>query len=481
MRSPLRTPTLLAAIVAVLTSGRADAQPPPAAPSEAADRFDRGLARFEAGDHAAALAEFERAYALAPHPAVLLNIGLVQAKLGRPVEALAAFDRLLADGSRGLRDEQLAVARNARAEQALLVAEIAITTDVPAVIEVDGVEVARTPLALPLRVKSGTRVIGAHSPGRLPLRKAITIAGGERRSLPLTLAPATTEPARLQLSTALPDVDVLVDGRLLSRTPLVKALALEPGRRVIELRREGYAPSRRELDLAAGVTAELPFTLAPLPDARRGRLVIAAAPGELEVAVDGQPPARYQGPLALPVGAHRIHVACAGFLPASETVDIPADGERRLVLDLVPTAEARAAHVARKQDRRFWGWTTLAGGAALAAAAAGFVVHNHGVLDDARRDRRELERRFSRGGECEDFASVDFGMRCQQRAEENRQTIERRELARKLGLVAAGLGVAAALTGGYLLINPGEPSLSRAALQVDGAAGGAAATLALRF
>ncbi len=169
----------------------APAAPPPPAPpepttaarTEAADRFDRGLRLFNAGDPAAALAEFKRAYALIPNPIVLYNIGLVYARLDRPVEATDALDQVLAD-PRGLNPERVTMARQTRAEQAARTAEITVTASVDgATLDVDGVEAATLPLEKPLRVKSGTHVVGVVAAGYAPLRKEVTIATGEAQAL----------------------------------------------------------------------------------------------------------------------------------------------------------------------------------------------------------------------------------------------------------------------------------------------------------
>jgi Flp pilus assembly protein TadD len=80
--------------LAFLTSagrvGAADAQ------KEAADRFDRGLRLFNEGDNAGALLEFKRAHELSGERSILINVGLVYAELGRPVDAVDALDRALA-------------------------------------------------------------------------------------------------------------------------------------------------------------------------------------------------------------------------------------------------------------------------------------------------------------------------------------------------------------------------------------------------
>jgi Tfp pilus assembly protein PilF len=66
-------------VTSILSSSTAFAQPP-AKPTHEATRdagkhFQRGVALFNEADYAGALAEFKKAYELAPNPAVLYNIG----------------------------------------------------------------------------------------------------------------------------------------------------------------------------------------------------------------------------------------------------------------------------------------------------------------------------------------------------------------------------------------------------------------------
>jgi tetratricopeptide (TPR) repeat protein len=69
------------------------------------------------GDYAAALDEFQRAYAAVPHYGVLYNIGQAQLALGRGDEALRTFRRYLGEGSG-------AVEATRRAEVEALVAKL---------------------------------------------------------------------------------------------------------------------------------------------------------------------------------------------------------------------------------------------------------------------------------------------------------------------------------------------------------------------
>ncbi|MBL8956218.1 MAG: hypothetical protein JNK82_35930, partial [Myxococcaceae bacterium] len=77
---------------------------------EAARRFDAAVSRYNRGDLDGALAEFERVQELAPRAAVLFNIGMIQAALGRAAEAYTSFNAVLATPG-SLSAERLARAR----------------------------------------------------------------------------------------------------------------------------------------------------------------------------------------------------------------------------------------------------------------------------------------------------------------------------------------------------------------------------------
>src|SRR4051794_1081194 len=109
MRRAALTLTLLA------FAASAHAQTPPDATLQARAHFQAGLARAEQGNLSAALVEFEAAYTISPHFSVLYNIGQARSTLGRPVEAVAAFERYLADGG-----QQITPSRRQEVEALLL-------------------------------------------------------------------------------------------------------------------------------------------------------------------------------------------------------------------------------------------------------------------------------------------------------------------------------------------------------------------------
>ena len=58
-----------------------------------------GVAALKRGDHRAALARFEEAYALVPSPKIHYDFGLAYVGLGRSADALASFERFLAEAT----------------------------------------------------------------------------------------------------------------------------------------------------------------------------------------------------------------------------------------------------------------------------------------------------------------------------------------------------------------------------------------------
>lgn len=85
------------AIVSCMTA-RAEAQDPCVADPVCRDHEDLGISASAEKDYASALVEFQAAYARAPIPRLLINIGRSLYRLGQPADALKYYERfLLAD------------------------------------------------------------------------------------------------------------------------------------------------------------------------------------------------------------------------------------------------------------------------------------------------------------------------------------------------------------------------------------------------
>jgi len=192
------TPCLL-----VLAARMLGAEPAPAqttasdAQAQASESFELGMRLMDEQNWAGALAAFQRAYDLAPHYAVLFNIGFCRKQLQRYPEALEAFQRYLAEGGDRIRPEKRAEAEQAIADLRLLLAEVVV------VVGVDGAEVlvdervrGTSPLREPLVLGAGHHVVAARAAEHRDDRIEFDLAPGERRELRLTLEPlAAAAPA----------------------------------------------------------------------------------------------------------------------------------------------------------------------------------------------------------------------------------------------------------------------------------------------
>jgi PEGA domain-containing protein len=441
---------VFAALVVGHASARAETAPiTDAQRAEAAERFDHAMRLLDEGDDAAAVAELRRVDEIAPHPRVLYDLGLAYAALNRPVDAVATLDRLLAAPG-ALPADNLTRARGIRSEQARRVATLEITTNVPANIEVDGIDVGRTPLAKPVAIAAGTRLVAALSAGYLPARREITVAGETAQRLELELAPSELRLAHLAIHAAVPDAEILVDGQRVGRTPLPGSIAVAPGRRVVELRRPGYRSERRDVTLDDGATGELGFELAedPTTTVRGGRLVLAASEPDPDVTVDGQPRGAYRAPLLLPPGVHQLRIARAGFADAERTVTVPENAEAAIKVTLVPTPETRAAYKQRAQLRRTIGWSGILGGAALAVAAGVVVAINRRPLADAQANIDAINASDS----C-----VMLNSACGEMLGPADDNFNKHQTIQNFGLVALGVAVAAAAVGAALVLTGEDP------------------------
>src|SRR5262245_64846875 len=91
--------TLLLAVLGAVLAGRAAAAAGGGAKSEAQALLSQSADLYDRGDYEAALEKFSAAYRIFPSPKLWFNIGQANRDLGRPVEAVEAFDRFLRDAT----------------------------------------------------------------------------------------------------------------------------------------------------------------------------------------------------------------------------------------------------------------------------------------------------------------------------------------------------------------------------------------------
>ncbi|HEX2674518.1 MAG TPA: PEGA domain-containing protein [Polyangiaceae bacterium] len=434
--------------------------------AQAAQRFDRGLQLFNEGDNAGALAEFKQTYALMPNPIVLFNIGLVYAAMGRPVDAVDALTPVV--DSATLSPEQRERAQKTLSDQQQRIGRISVTS-VPAGarIDVDGVEVARTPLSAPLRVAEGNHVIGAVAEGYAHAHKEILVAGNADASVNFELVLSTAKrPANLTIRSRITDAEVLIDDKSFGKTPLASSLALPAGQHTVELRRAGYQSGKQLVEVGESSIAEVTLDLAVDTQAlaKEGAdLTISVREPHLNLSVDREPLRLYTGTLRLPKGAHHLHLEQAGYLPFDQ--EITLDSQKPLLLTpyLLPTPEARKAHNDNVRMHRTWGWILTGAGAAVAGGGVTWLIVNSSKKSDALATYNHLstqreygtdndpETKPEKGSACDLSGGGDF-QQCNLDVENAQDAYDSAKARDIPGYVMIGVGAAALGTGIVLLV-----------------------------
>jgi hypothetical protein len=447
----------LCALTAVLTApGDVRAQAP-SAKQEARERFDRGIKLLEESNNAGALAEFGRAYELVQSPLVLYNMGLVYATMGRAVDAVDAFDKVLAE-PRDLGKDDIARAVETRAEQLRRVAVLELVTDAKdAVVEVDNVRFGKTPLARPLRVVGGTHVVTVVVPGFHPFHKEITVAGSETRKVTVELVALEQQLARLRVATRLPDAEVVVDGEKKGTTPLAAPLVVEPGLRRVELRRDGYKTAKAEVTAVAGAAAEV--ALEPEIDAialaTQGEVVNAeVSESAVTVSVDGGRGQELSGGLRLLPGRHVLRFERGGFVPAERAVLVQRGVTSTVRVFLEATAEHRVEVESAARTRRTWGWITAGVGVAVAAGGVAYLKINADNIDQAQKDYDQVvaETAPNSGRRCDPFSPNVTVAQCNADLTWQSDHLQSTKSLTKIGYVTVGAGAAMLVTGVVLVL-----------------------------
>lgn len=217
----LIVPCCAAAIVVVPASVPAQAIPNAAQgsrrESDARAHFTRGVSLAQSGDYAAALSEFESAYALSGRANILYNIAVTQEALHRDADAARSLERYL-------RDADLTPARRAETERALAqirerLGEVRLLGAPPgASVLVDGQRVATTPLAEPLRIAPGEHLVEVRAQGYEGVQQLVIVSAGQAREVRIVPVAATSVGPRaasttLQVTANAPGVSVQIDGR----------------------------------------------------------------------------------------------------------------------------------------------------------------------------------------------------------------------------------------------------------------------------
>jgi hypothetical protein len=164
---------------------------------EADQRFKRGVALFNEAKYVEALAEFERAYEIAPHPLVLYNMAGCHRQLSHYSEAVSYYRRFLAEGKGVVAQGRLTAAQSELDATLLLIARVTVTVS-PALdgttLLLDGQPLDTS--AMPLILPPGEHRVTARVTGRPDAERTVRVASGDEVAVEIKLAepPLVREP-----------------------------------------------------------------------------------------------------------------------------------------------------------------------------------------------------------------------------------------------------------------------------------------------
>jgi hypothetical protein len=182
-------------IAATGAPGGASAPPEdPKAKTQAQALLREGTAAYGHGDYATALDRFTAAFRIYPSPKLWFNIGQANRDLGRPVEAVAAFDRFLREAE-GAPPETIAEARRSAAELKTKLGQIRINTNDGAEITVDGKQVGSAPLGEMVWTTPGRHQVAVQQEGFAPAIEDVMVTTGQVTALEIQLSPIDLRPA----------------------------------------------------------------------------------------------------------------------------------------------------------------------------------------------------------------------------------------------------------------------------------------------
>lgn len=233
-----------------------DAPPSEAAVTEASQHFTKGVQLFKEWSFEAALAEFRRAYQLAPSYRVLYNIAQVNYELHAYVEALKGFRQYLSEGGSEIpKDRQTQVEAEIRKLEGR-VGYLEVTSNVAgAQVSVDEVPVGTLPLRSPILVNPGVRRVSASKSGYAMTARNVTIAGGDHAQVQLDLNEITqVRVVEVKTTVRAPDrprtamwISLAATGAL-GATSGIFALMAHSAKQDFESQLETYPASKEQID-----------------------------------------------------------------------------------------------------------------------------------------------------------------------------------------------------------------------------------------
>lgn len=362
--------------------------------------YEDGVRFYGLGELEKSLAAFERAYLLAPHYAVLFNVGQLRSELAQPVEAARALSLFLEQGAGRIDGSRRREAERVLALNERLIGRLRIDVQPSdAVLMVDGVRWSSVGSEQPLA--QGYHVIEAKREGYFQKTETLRIRGGNLSSVRLILDVNTKSEAQPDASLAMgwlsttcsvSDSTVQIDDwapiHIEGRHGLIGVFS---GSRQLRFERPGYASTLLGARVEPGQTARVDCgleLLSVVPVEHRAVLRVTPEALDSRVLVDDRP--FMGGDMAK--GPHRVKIVRGQQVLWKKEIDL-SPGQ---VLSISPqevsggtTAQVRLLEAQAARRKRFV-YLTGGTGLVLLAGAAAALANSASRYGDWKRERDSL-------------------------------------------------------------------------------------------
>jgi hypothetical protein len=264
--------------------------------------------------------------------------------------------------------------------------QLLVTADAPgAEVWVDGARRDLAP-AIVSNLPPGPHVVEVRKDGGQPWRQEVIITAGQSSKVVAQVAPAAPPPpspppvqapkqAMLKMGSAVPDVEIFLDGGSIGRAPVSRLI--DPGHHVIVAQKTGFAEYKREIDVQPGQSVDLVADLKA-----QGGVKVIATPSGAQVLLDGV--IIGNSPASLPdvqSGDHVLEVKAAGYYDYRQTIRIEGGKHQVVTADLkqIPTGPTGAQLLAQIR-----GQTSQGGRAVKPGSFTGDVAVGYPYFVDAR-------------------------------------------------------------------------------------------------
>ncbi len=319
--------------------------PAPAISADEADlHFQLGTDEFRAHHYSSALEHFLASNRLVPNRNVVANIAATYFELKRYPEAFRYYTQALEAEPD---EKEKAILRRALERIAPLVAVLRIETNPPgATVYIDRKDLGprgQTPAVLGFTEAHVRVLVEAEGyenteSGEIELKPGTTT----RVALPMVRVVGTVKLSgspygALVTVENLPDVGCAIPCEL----------ALPPGRRTLQVHKEGYIPSYRRVEVPVKAEISADFQLAPVT----GGLVVNSDERGATVEVDGHLVGFTPAVLEVPIGEREVTVSLPGFQSVEQKVSVAAGEQSKVEVSLAPAEEISAvSRTAEKLD-----------------------------------------------------------------------------------------------------------------------------------